>query len=218
MYAIIAKPLYALITKFEWTDECEKAFQILKQRLISAPILKAPDWDKVFHIHIDASTFAIGCILAQPGEKNMDFPINYSSRQLNSAEKNYTTTEREGLGMIYVVKKFIHYLLSNKFVFFTAAGSQASLIQHARFLPKAVKTTTTAPSSRTTSSTKKSSSDDERTDTDKDHSEKFDRGEDSQKGAEAKGPSEHELSDQEDNFTPLDRKNNKPKTAEQIYY
>ncbi|MCO5592031.1 hypothetical protein L7F22_046025 [Adiantum nelumboides] len=118
LYDIIAKPLYALITKFEWTDECEKAFQILKQRLISAPILKAPDWDKIFHVHVDASAFAIGCILAQLGEKNMDFPISYSSRQLNSAEKNYTTTKRKGLGIIYAVKKFRHYLLSNKFVFF----------------------------------------------------------------------------------------------------
>ncbi|MCO5557895.1 hypothetical protein L7F22_011467 [Adiantum nelumboides] len=118
LYAIIAKPLYALITKFEWTDECEKAFQILKQQLTSTPILKALDWDKIFHIHVDASAFAIGCILAQPGGKNMDFLISYSSKQLNSAEKNYTTTEREGLGMIYAVKKFRHYLLSNKFVFF----------------------------------------------------------------------------------------------------
>ncbi|MCO5575757.1 hypothetical protein L7F22_029561 [Adiantum nelumboides] len=80
LYAIIAKPLYALITKFKWTNECEKAFQILKQRLISAPILKAPDWDKIFHVRVDASAFAIGCILAQPGEKNMDFSINYSNR------------------------------------------------------------------------------------------------------------------------------------------
>ena len=49
----------------------------------------------------------------------MDFPVSYASRQLNDAEKNYTTTEREGLGMIYAVKKFRHYLLANKFVFFT---------------------------------------------------------------------------------------------------
>ena len=48
----------------------------------------------------------------------MDFPICYASRQLNNAEKNYTTTEREGLGMVYAVKKFRHYLLANKFVFF----------------------------------------------------------------------------------------------------
>ena len=49
----------------------------------------------------------------------MDFPVSYASRQLNSVEKNYTTTEREGLGMIYAVKNYRHYLLANKFVFFT---------------------------------------------------------------------------------------------------
>ena len=48
----------------------------------------------------------------------MDFPISYASRQLNLAEKNYTTIEREGLTMVYAVKKFCHYLLVNKFVFF----------------------------------------------------------------------------------------------------
>ena len=46
----------------------------------------------------------------------MDFPVSYASRQLNDAKKNYTTTEQEGLGMIYAVKKFRHYLLANKFV------------------------------------------------------------------------------------------------------
>ena len=81
-------------------------------------MLKLPDWTKVFHVHVDASAFAIGCILAQPGEGNMDFPICYASRQLNIAEKNYTTIECEGLGMIYDVKKFWHYLLANQFVFF----------------------------------------------------------------------------------------------------
>ena len=48
----------------------------------------------------------------------MDFPMLYASQQLNSAEKNYTTTKREGLSMIYAVKKFRHYLLANKFIFF----------------------------------------------------------------------------------------------------
>ena len=49
----------------------------------------------------------------------MDFLVSYASRQLNSAEKNYSTTEREGLGMIFAVKKFIHYLLANEFFFYT---------------------------------------------------------------------------------------------------
>ena len=70
-------------------------------------------------MHIDASNFAVGCVLAQPGEHSMDFPVSYASRQLNSVEKNYTTTKREGLSMIYAVKKYRHYLLANKFVFFT---------------------------------------------------------------------------------------------------
>ncbi|MCO5549982.1 hypothetical protein L7F22_003459 [Adiantum nelumboides] len=118
MYAVIAKPIYGLITIFIWMDECKESFQKLKEALIKAPILKAPNWSKIFHVHVDASAFAIGCILAQPGDRNMDFPIYYASRQLNSAEKNYTTTEREGLGMIYAVKKFRHYLLANKFTFF----------------------------------------------------------------------------------------------------
>ena len=75
---------------------------------MEAPILQAPDWNKVFHVHIDASNFAIGCILAQPGEHNMDFLVLYASKKLNSAEKNYTTTKQEGLGMIYALKKYRH--------------------------------------------------------------------------------------------------------------
>ena len=48
----------------------------------------------------------------------MEFPISYVGRQLNLAERNYSTTKREGLGMIFAVKKFKHYLLPNKFIFF----------------------------------------------------------------------------------------------------
>lgn len=53
-----------------------------------APILQqAPEWNKVLHVHIDASTFVIGCVLAQHGNKNMDFSALYASRQLNVAKK-----------------------------------------------------------------------------------------------------------------------------------
>ena len=79
MYAIIAKPLHKLITMFIWTKECEKSFCKLKACLTFAPILKSPDWNVIFHVHIDASKFGIGAILAQPGENNMDFPVWYAS-------------------------------------------------------------------------------------------------------------------------------------------
>ena len=85
---------------------------------MEAPILQEPDETKIFHVHIDASNSRIGCVLAQLGEHNMVFPVSYASRQLNSAKKNYSTTKREGLGMIFIVKKFRHYLLANKFVLY----------------------------------------------------------------------------------------------------
>ncbi|MCO5550756.1 hypothetical protein L7F22_004247 [Adiantum nelumboides] len=98
-----------------------------------------------------------------------------------------------------------------------AVGSQASLVHHARFVAKAVKTTTTATSSRSTRSSKKSSSDNEKTNTDKEQaSEGSNKEEGSQKGVEAKGPLEHEPNYEEDTSTPLDRKSKKPRSAEQI--
>ena len=106
MYVEIAQPLCALLIVFHWKDESEQLFQKLKDALISAPILKFPYWDQICHVHINASTFAIGCILAQLGEHNMDFPISYASHQMNSIERSYSTTEREDLAMVYTVKKF----------------------------------------------------------------------------------------------------------------
>ena len=95
-----------------------ESYERLKQALLFAPILKSPNWEIIFHVHIDASNFAIGCVLAQSGEHKLDHPISFASRQLNDAEINYTTTEREGLAMVYAVKKFRHYLLANQFIFF----------------------------------------------------------------------------------------------------
>ncbi|MCO5574746.1 hypothetical protein L7F22_028536 [Adiantum nelumboides] len=106
LFAEIAHPLYKLLIEFNWIKECDQAYEVLKKTLASAPILRAPDWNLIFHVHIDASNFVIGCVLIQPREHKLDYPISFASRQLNNAEKNYTTTEREDLAMIYLVKKF----------------------------------------------------------------------------------------------------------------
>ena len=97
--------LYRLLSVFEWTKECQKLYDALKKALASTPILRAPNWNLVFHVHIDASNFVIGCMLAQLGKQKLDHPIYFVSKQLNEADKNYTT-EREGLSMVYAVKKF----------------------------------------------------------------------------------------------------------------
>ena len=67
-------------------------------------------------MHIDASNYAIGATFAQIGDHGLDHPVYFTSRLLFWAEKNYNTTEREALGMVYVVQKFRHYLLATLFV------------------------------------------------------------------------------------------------------
>jgi hypothetical protein len=86
--------------------------------LTTTPILVTPNWTMEFHVHYDASNIAIGAVLAQNIHGDRDSPIHYASRLLNNAEKNYSTTEREALAMIYLVGKFRHYLLANHFIFY----------------------------------------------------------------------------------------------------
>jgi hypothetical protein len=76
------------------------------------------NWKIDFHVHIDTSNIALGVMLGQNLNNTIDKPIYYASRLMNSIENNYITTEKEALVMIYVVKKFRHYLLGNSFIFF----------------------------------------------------------------------------------------------------
>jgi hypothetical protein len=77
------------------------------------------DWRKEFHVHADASSIALGEILAKPGEGEIDHPLDFASRKLSTMKINYITTEREGLAMVYVLQKFHHYLLGGHFKMFT---------------------------------------------------------------------------------------------------
>jgi hypothetical protein len=68
---------------------------------------------------VDASYVALGVVLAQLGEEYLDHPIVFSSRKLLTMEQNYTTTEREGLAMVYALHNFRHYLLGSHFKMYT---------------------------------------------------------------------------------------------------
>jgi hypothetical protein len=72
-----------------------------------------------FHVHFDTSGIAVGAVLAQPGEEGMDHPNAYASCKLNKAERNYSTTEREALGMIFYLQKDHNYSLAFPFLFYT---------------------------------------------------------------------------------------------------
>jgi len=75
-------------------------------------------------VHIDASNFVLGVMLDQNPDNTIDKQIYYASRLMNSVKKNYTTTKKEVLTMIYVVKKFKHLLLGNNFIFFVDHQAQ----------------------------------------------------------------------------------------------
>ncbi|KAL3694004.1 hypothetical protein R1sor_007655 [Riccia sorocarpa] len=133
-YAAIASPLTKLLKKdqaYEWRKEHQNSFQKLKDALVNALVLRPPEWGKPFHVYVDTSSFATGAILSQKDEDNKDFPIYYASRQLNEAEKNYTTIEREALEMVYACKKFRSYLLGYPFVFHVDHSALQYLVKKA---------------------------------------------------------------------------------------
>ena len=93
-------------------------YECLKKMLSKVPVVQPPDWNKLFHVFVDGSNIAIGSALMQLSEPNWYRPVYYASRKLLAAERNYSKTEREALGMIYSVNKFRHYLLGKKFTSF----------------------------------------------------------------------------------------------------
>ena len=81
----------------------------MKEKLVHAPVLRGPNWSLPFHISSDASDFAIGAALGQE-ENKQSYVIYYISKNLSSAELNYTVTEKEFLAVIFAINKFRHYI------------------------------------------------------------------------------------------------------------
>ncbi len=77
-----------------------------------------PNWTKEFHVHIVASNYAIGTMLALNPNDTIDKPIYYANRLMTEVEKNYSTTDKEAFMLIYIIKFFCHHLLGNNFMLF----------------------------------------------------------------------------------------------------
>ncbi|KAL4284010.1 hypothetical protein GQ457_16G015110 [Hibiscus cannabinus] len=115
-FSKITKPLCSLLEQgrpFEFTDDCAKAFNLLKQKLVTTPIVEPPDWKLPFELMCDASDYAVGVVLGQRKGK-IFHPIYYASKTLNDAQVNYTTTEKEMLAVIFAFDKFRSYLIGTK--------------------------------------------------------------------------------------------------------
>nr|KYP31036.1 Transposon Ty3-G Gag-Pol polyprotein [Cajanus cajan] len=120
-FSKIAYPLSQLLQKdaeFDFNEACRSAFDELKSRLVSPPILSAPNWQLHFEISCDASNFAVGAMLGQK-ENRVSRVIAYASKTLDPAQINYTTTEKELFAVVFALEKFRPYLLNSKVVVFS---------------------------------------------------------------------------------------------------
>ncbi|GKE47588.1 putative reverse transcriptase domain-containing protein [Tanacetum coccineum] len=100
--------------KFDWGEKEEAAFQLIKQKLCSAPILALPKGSENFVVYCDASHKSLGVVLMQ-NEK----VIAYASRQLKIHEKNYTTHDLELEAVVFALKMWRHYLYGTRCTVFT---------------------------------------------------------------------------------------------------
>ena len=115
--AEIARPLHKASetsTEFEWTPEAQDAFESLKLKLTSTPILAFPCLKEPFILYTDASQFAMGTVLAQM-QDGKERAICYASRSLSKSQTKYSATRQELIALVTFTRHFRHYLLGQKF-------------------------------------------------------------------------------------------------------
>ena len=146
-YAKIAHPLYTLLQKvaqYQWTAECKVAFEILKSKLLSPPILAYPDFKKDFVLETHVSKLGLGAILSQHKEDNRLHPVVYASQSVSASEANYAITNLETLAVVWAITHFRYYLYGHNVTVITdhaavnaALGAHNLTGKHARWWSKA---------------------------------------------------------------------------------
>ena len=120
-YSRIAQVLTDLThtdAKWEWTDKHQKAFEYLRDTLVSDLVMAYPDFDKPFIIKSDASEKAIGYVLSQKVD-GKEKVIAYGSKKLSPAQQRWSTYDREYFGLVCAVRANAHYLRHAKFLAIT---------------------------------------------------------------------------------------------------
>ena len=125
-FSTIAEPLIALTRKyarFHWDEQCQKAFDFLKDSLTVVPLLAYPDPNKPYVLYTDASDNCVGACLTQPCDESNHIPnvvnekpIYYLSHKLSDTQTRWSTIEKEAFAIKWALEKLDHYLHNAKFV------------------------------------------------------------------------------------------------------
>jgi len=112
-FSKIAKPLYEMTrkeTKWSWGERQQKAFEELKEKFTTEPVLVTLDLDKEMRVEVDVSDFAMGGVLLMKCEDEKWRPVAYISKSLNEAERNYKIHDKEMLAIIRCLETWRHFL------------------------------------------------------------------------------------------------------------
>jgi hypothetical protein len=121
-YSTIAASLNNLLREdvaWNWSEECQKAFDLIKDKLTQAPILRRPDYSRPFELHTDWSGVGLGAVLVQRDDQGQEYVIAYASRINNRTERNYPSYTGECLAAVWGVSHFRVYLYGRRFVLLT---------------------------------------------------------------------------------------------------
>ncbi|KAK1676984.1 hypothetical protein QYE76_037832 [Lolium multiflorum] len=139
-FSKISKPLTNLLQKdvpFVFDDDCKEAFETLKKALTTAPIVEPPDWNLPFEIMCDASDFAVGAVLGQRVNKKLN--VIHASKTLDAAQRNYATTEKELLAVVFACDKFRFYIVDSKVTIHTDHAAIRYLMQKKDAKPRLIR-------------------------------------------------------------------------------
>lgn len=112
-FSTVVFPLTELLkakAHFEWSPECQQAFENVKCLLCSSPVLAAPRFDRTFVLQVDASQVGAGAVLLQEDDQRVVRPVSYFSRKFNRHQVNYSVIEKEALSLILSLQHFEVYV------------------------------------------------------------------------------------------------------------
>lgn len=136
--AVKLHPLYNCLEKgkFEWTSKCEEAFNNIKRELTSEKVLIHFDPEKPIIVTTDASPYGISAVLSHRTDEEIDRPVCFASRTLTACEKNYSQLDKEGLAIIFGIKKFFEFLYGFEFTLQTDNLAIARILDANRQIPE----------------------------------------------------------------------------------